>query len=53
VKGIKMISPAAKPVCHSVASEVVWDVLVKWGGTDLPCPFDLPEGIFDECAALS
>ena len=41
------------PVQDDVNSEVVWDVLVKWAGRDLPCPFDLPEGIFDECVALS
>lgn len=41
------------PVQDDPTTEVVWDVLVKWAGTDLPCPFDLPEGIFDECVALS
>lgn len=39
------------PVQDDPNSEVVWDVLVKWGGKDLPCPFDLPAGIFDECVA--
>jgi len=40
------------PVQDDVNSEVVWDVIVKWAGFDSPCPFDIPEGIFDECVAL-
>lgn len=37
------------PVTDDVNSEVVWDVLVKWSGADVPCPFDVPPGIFDQC----
>lgn len=37
------------PIQDEVTSEVVWDVLVKWSGPDLPCPFDVPPTIFDEC----
>lgn len=37
------------PVADDLNSEVVWDVLVKWSGKDLPCPTDVPPGIFDEC----
>lgn len=37
------------PVTDDVNGEVVWDVLVKWAGKDLPCPYDAPPGIFDEC----
>lgn len=41
------------PVQAELTSEVVWDVLVKWSGRDLPCPHDVPAGIFDECVANS
>lgn len=37
------------PVEDDISSEVVWDVIVKWAGPDLPCPYDVPAGIFDEC----
>ena len=37
------------PVSDDVNGEVVWDVLVKWSGSDLPCPFDVPPTIFDQC----
>jgi hypothetical protein len=37
------------PVQDDTTTEVVWDVIVKWAGKDLPCPFDVPPGIFDAC----
>lgn len=37
------------PVQDDTTTEVVWDVIVKWSGRDLPCPFDVPPTIFDEC----
>lgn len=37
------------PVQDDTNTEVVWDVIVKWSGKDLPCPFDVPPSIFDEC----
>lgn len=41
------------PVQDDVTTEVVWDVLVKWADKDVPCPFDVPPGIFDACTALT
>lgn len=41
------------PVQDDTTSEVVWDVIVKWAAKDLPCPFDVPSGIFDACTANS
>lgn len=41
------------PVQEDTTSEVVWDVLVKWSGNDLPCPYDVPETIFDECTYVT
>lgn len=41
------------PVQDDINSEVVWDVIVKWSSKDLPCPVDVPEGIFDACVANS
>jgi len=40
------------PVTDDVNSAVVWSVTVKWAGKELPCPVDVPEGIFDECVSL-
>lgn len=37
------------PVQEDKTTEVVWDVIVKWSGKDLPCPYDVPPGIFDQC----
>lgn len=34
------------PVTDDIASEVVWNVTVKWSDGDLPVPFDTPAGIF-------
>ena len=39
------------PVQDDLATDVVWDVLVKWQGADVPCPHDAPPGIFDACVA--
>lgn len=39
------------PVQDDTTTEVVWDVLVKWSGSNLPCPYDVPAGIFDQCVA--
>ena len=41
------------PVQDDTTTEVVWDVIVKWSGSNLPCPYDVPAGIFDECVANS
>ena len=35
------------PVQDDTNSEVVWNVTVKWSGNDLPCPADVPAGIFE------
>lgn len=40
------------PVQDDTNTEVVWDVLVKWSGPDVPCPYDAPPGIFDQCVVL-
>lgn len=42
------VQPIPKnPVTDDLASEVVWNVLVKWTEGDLPIPYDVPSGIFD------
>lgn len=40
------------PVTEDLNSDVVWDVTVKWSEADLPCPFAMPAGIFDECVVV-
>ncbi len=37
------------PVADDLNSIVEWDIEVKWSHKDFACPFDIPEGIFDEC----
>lgn len=37
------------PVTEDLNSDVVWEIIVKWSDKDLPCPFDKPTGIFEEC----
>lgn len=41
------------PVQDDINSEVVWDVTVRWADSVLPCPYDTPPGIFDECVNIS
>jgi hypothetical protein len=37
------------PVGDDLKSNVVWEVTVKWQNPDSPCPYDAPDGIFEEC----
>lgn len=34
------------PVTDDIASDVTWNVTVKWADDDLPIPYDTPTGIF-------
>lgn len=34
------------PITDDVASRVVWQILAKWAESDLPTPYNTPEGIF-------
>lgn len=36
-------------VADDLTALVNWNVDVKWQDSDFPCPFDTPEGIFDNC----
>jgi len=40
------------PVADDLNSAVVWEVQVKWQGSSLPTPYDVPAGVFD-CFALT
>lgn len=37
------------PVQDDPNTDVVWDIQLKWSSADIPCPYDVPVGIFDEC----
>lgn len=37
------------PIANDLNAEVVWALTIKWRGSDQPCPYDTPEGVFDEC----
>lgn len=41
------------PVTEDINSFVEWNILIKWKDSDLPCPFDVPAGIFDECFTVA
>ncbi|SRR6185295_2827500 len=41
------------PVTEDINSFVEWNILIKWKDSDLPCPFDVPPGIFDECFTVA
>ena len=37
----------AKPaVQDDLTSTVVWDVDVKWSSSNIPCPYEMPDGVF-------
>lgn len=39
------------PVEEALDSALDWNINVKWSGSDVPCPYDAPPGIFDACIA--
>lgn len=41
------------PVTEDINSIVEWNATIKWKGSDAPCPFDAPAGIFDECITVA
>lgn len=41
------------PVQEDLATEVVYDVLIKWQSKNLPCHYEMPPGIFDRCFYVS
>ena len=42
------IIPGA-PIQDDLMSLVTWEVSVKWQSPNIPCPFDIPDGVFDQC----
>lgn len=37
----------AKPsIADELTSTIVWDVEAKWSSSNIPCPYDVPDGIF-------
>ena len=36
-------------VANDLTALVNWNVMVKWQDSELPCPFDTPDGIFTGC----
>lgn len=36
-------------VSDDLTSLVNWEVGIKWQAAELPCPIDIPDGIFDDC----
>jgi hypothetical protein len=37
------------PIADDLKSVVTYEVTVKWQNADLPCPYDIPDGIFENC----
>lgn len=42
------ITPKA-PVTDDIKAVMAYEVTVKWSNPDMPCPYDIPDGIFDQC----
>ena len=47
-----LIVPKA-PVAEDLKAKVVWNVMIKFTQEDIPCPYDIPVGIFDRCIACA
>jgi hypothetical protein len=37
------------PVTDNLKDVLTYEVTVKWQNPSLPCPYDTPEGIFNQC----
>lgn len=37
------------PVADDLKAVLTYEVQVKWQNSSLPCPYDTPDGIFDQC----
>lgn len=40
---------AKMPVADDLKSVITYEVTLKWQNPSLPCPYDIPDGIFDTC----
>lgn len=45
---IATIIPKA-PIAEGKNTSVIWEVIAKWTQENVPCPFDIPPGVFDQC----
>lgn len=41
------------PIADDLKSIVVWEVQLKWQNSNSPCPYDTPEGTFENCYAVA
>lgn len=49
---IVTIIPMA-PITDDKKKSVIWEVDVKFTQEDIPCPSDIPTGVFDECIGIN
>jgi len=46
----KAVQFIPKPIIgEDKKAAIVWQIIVKWSQEDIPCPFDEPTGVFDQC----
>lgn len=43
-----LVIPKA-PIAEDIKSKVIWNATVKFSQEDIPCPTNMPVGIFDRC----
>lgn len=48
---IATVIPKA-PIQEGKVTSVIWEVTVKFTQEDIPCPFDIPPGVFDQCIGV-
>jgi len=47
---VALIIPKA-PISDDIKSKVLWNTTIKFSQEDVPCPTNMPVGIFDRCIA--
>lgn len=47
-----LIVPKA-PIAEGLNAKVVWNIIFKFTQENIPCPVDIPVGIFDKCVACT
>jgi len=47
ISGKPVVVLPKAPIADDINGIVEWDVTAKWRESEIPCPYDIPEGIFD------
>ncbi len=47
-----LIVPKA-PIAEDLKAKVIWNIMIKFTQENIPCPVDMPVGVFDKCIACA